>query len=64
MSTRAFLRTAGVIFGLVSLLHLLRLLLGWDAVIGGWSVPAWYSWLAAALGAYLSYTAFKLAKPE
>lgn len=62
MSQRVFLKTAGAIFAVIGALHMLRLLLGWEAVIGGWEVPGWVSWLAAAVGGYLSYTAFKLAK--
>ncbi len=63
MSQKTFTAAAGVIFSLVALLHALRLLLNWDAVIGGWSVPVWLSWLALALAGYLAYTAFTLGKP-
>lgn len=62
MSQKTFLKTAGAIFAVIGALHVLRLLLGWEAVIGGWDVPRWVSWLAAALAGYLGYTAFKLAK--
>ena len=62
MSQKAFLKTAGAIFTLVGVLHVLRLLLGWEAVIGGWEVPHWVSGLAAVLAGCLGYTAFKLAK--
>ena len=62
MSQRTFLKSAGAIFALVGVLHLLRLLFGWEAVIGGWDVPQWVSGLAAVIAGYLGYTAFKLAK--
>ncbi len=62
MSQKTFLKTAGTIFAVVGALHVLRLLLGWEAVIGGWDVPRWVSGLAAVLTGYLSYTAFTLAK--
>ncbi len=62
MSQRVFLKTAGAIFAVIGMLHVVRLLLGWEAVIGGWEVPGWVSWLAAALAGYLSATAFKLSK--
>ena len=58
MTQRTFNAVAGVIFTLVAVLHALRLLLGWDAVIGGWDVPGWFSWVALALSGYLAYTAF------
>ena len=62
MTQTAFLKTAGMIFAVVGVLHVLRLLLRWDAVIGGWDVPMWVSGLAAVLAGYLAYTAFRLTK--
>ena len=46
MSRRAYLLTTAVIFALIALLHLVRIVFGWSAVIGGWSVPMWLSWVA------------------
>lgn len=62
MSQQTFLKTAGAIFAVVGALHVLRLCLGWGAVIGGWDVPRWVSGLAVVLAGYLSYAAFTLAK--
>lgn len=62
MSRSTFLLTAGGIFSLVAVLHALKLLLGWDAVIGGWDVPRWLSWVALVLSGYLAYSAFNLKK--
>ena len=62
MKQKTFTVTAGAIFTLVAVLHLLRLLLGWEAVIGGWLVPGWVSWLALALSGFLAYTAFTLSR--
>ena len=59
MNQKTFALTTGVVFSLVALLHALRLLLGWDAVIGGWSVPMWLSWVALAVSGYLAYSAFR-----
>ena len=60
MNQKTFVATAGVVFSLVAVLHALRLLLGWEAMIGGWHVPMWLSWLALALAGYLAYTAFRM----
>ena len=60
MNQKTFTLTAGTVFSLVALLHALRLLLGWDAVIGGWTVPMWFSWVALAFAGYLAFTAFKV----
>ena len=60
MNQKTFTFTAGVVFSLIAVLHMLRLLLGWEAVIGGWHVPLWLSWLALAVSGYLAYTAFNV----
>ena len=62
MNRKRFTLAAGVVFSLVAALHLLRLVFGWDAVIGGWNVPLWISWAAIAIAGYLAYTAFTLEK--
>ncbi|MBI4356007.1 MAG: hypothetical protein HY597_06145 [Candidatus Omnitrophica bacterium] len=62
MNQKTFTLTAGVVFALVAGMHALRLLLGWEAIIGGWQVPRWVSWPALALAGFLSYTAFTLTK--
>ena len=60
MSQRTFTRVVGVVFLLVTVLHVLRLICRWEVVIGGWDVPMWMSSLAVALSGYLAYTAFRL----
>ena len=35
------LKLAATIFGMVAVLHLLRLITGVTVVIAGWSMPAW-----------------------
>jgi len=54
---------SAVVFGIVSLTHLLRIVLGWSIVVNGWNaVPVWLSWLAFVLTGYLSYSFFNLKK--
>ena len=62
MNQKTFRLTAGAVFLLVAVLHALRLLCGWEAVIGGWSVPLWISWAALAVSGYLAYTAFRVGR--
>ena len=62
MTTKSFALTAGAIFSLISLLHLLRIIFGWQAVLEGWTVPLWPSWMALLVGAYLAYQGFRLGK--
>lgn len=54
-----YLKTVSVIFALVAILHVLRLVNQWDAIIGGWSVPMWFSIPAFIFAAALSVAGFK-----
>ncbi len=60
MNRSFYLIASGLIFLLVGVGHGLRLLYGWEAVIGGWSVPVWVSWLAVLLGFLMALTAFRM----
>ena len=60
MKPRTFRSVAGAVFSLVALLHLLRLVFHWEAVIGGWTAPMWLSWLGLAVAGYLAYSAFTM----
>ena len=62
MTQKTFSATAGIIFSIIAGLHVLRLLFKWEAVIGGFPVPIWVSWVAIALFGYLACTAFKLGR--
>jgi hypothetical protein len=60
-SEKSFLSIVGVLFGLGAVAHLLRLVMGWPIVLGGWAVPVWVSWLGLLLAGFLAYEAFRLA---
>ncbi len=60
MSQKAFLTVSGTIFGIITLLHALRLLLGWPAHIGTFEVPMWLSWASVAIAGFLAVSAFRL----
>ena len=62
MNQRFFNLIAGLIFLVIAVLHLLRIVFGWSAVIGGWVVPQWVSWLAFLVAGYLAYEGFRLGK--
>ena len=61
MSQRTFTIIASVIFGVVALFHVLRIFFGWPAVIGGWMVPMWLSWIGLVVAGGLSYFGISLA---
>ena len=60
MSKNTYLKTVGLIFLIIAALHVLRLLLGWEGVIGGWELPTWISWAAIVVAGWLSGPGFIL----
>jgi hypothetical protein len=62
MSQHAFLLTAGVMFLLIALGHLLRILFSITFVVDGTPIPMWPSGLAVVVMGYLSYQSLRLAK--
>lgn len=60
MSERSFFLVTAIVFTVVALLHLARLAFGWSASVGGWNVPMWLSWVAAAVTAVLAYLGVRL----
>ena len=62
MSEKTFVAIAAVIFGIVALLHLLRLVMGWSIVIENWSVPMWFSWIGLLVAGALSYFGMRLVR--
>ena len=61
MDQRTFNRVAVAIFAVVALAHLLRIVMGWPVVIGGWTVPMWVSWIGFVVAGGLCYFASSLA---
>ena len=61
MSIKTFSLVAGVIFGIVALVQILRIVLAWDVVIGGWAAPMWFSWIAVLVAGFLSFTGLRFA---
>ena len=62
MNQKTFSLVTGAIFSVIAVLHLLRAVLGWNAVLGSFTVPVWLSWVAFVVAGFLAYSAFKLAK--
>ena len=58
MNRNAYFFLTAMIFSVVGFVHLVRIVLAWDAAIGGWSVPMWVSWLALVVSAALAYFGF------
>jgi hypothetical protein len=62
MSQKAYFKSAGLIFLLIAVLHLLRLVFGWEAVFEGWNVPQWLSAAALVVAGYLAYEGLRLSR--
>ena len=54
-----FTTVAVVVFSLVALLHVLRLLYGWEVIVGGMMIPMWASVLGAVIAALLAVMVFR-----
>jgi len=61
MNQKTFSLLAGLIFLIIAVLHVARSVWGWDAVIGGWQVPMWVSWVAIVGAGFLAYQGLKKA---
>ncbi|MBI4080033.1 hypothetical protein HY414_02300 [Candidatus Kaiserbacteria bacterium] len=59
MNHKTYMQVSTAIFGLVALLHLGRVLFGWEMTIGEWMVPVWASWAGLVVAGFLAYTGYK-----
>jgi len=64
MRQKTFLKTAGIIFLIVGLLHLTRAVLSLEMLIDNFPIPIWASYAAAILIGYMGFQGFKLAKAK
>ena len=62
MNRKSFCLTAGIIFIVIALLHLLRIVNGWKVAIGPWAAPDWISWVALVIAGYLGFEGIRLAR--
>ena len=57
---RSYVIVSAAVFGIYAFFHLLRVVLGWPANVGGWAVPLWLSGLGALWNGGLAIWAFRL----
>jgi len=57
---RTYNLVTATLFLIIAVLHLLRVILGWPARIGGLDIPLWVSWLAILVAGGLAYCGFRL----
>jgi len=53
---------AALAFVIIGIFHLARVFNGWKAVIGGITIPMWFSWLIVFAAFYLAYQMFQMDK--
>lgn len=58
LSVNAFFKVIGVIFFLVGAIHLVRLITGFQIIIGDWQIPVWLSLFGTLIPWYLADNAF------
>ncbi len=62
MSQKTFSLVAGVIFLVIALMHVLRLVLKWEVVVNGRTMPMWVSWVGVLIAGCLAYEDFRLSQ--
>ncbi len=62
MNQKNYLQIVSGLFLVIALFHLLRLVYGWEAVIGGWTAPMWFSWVGLLVAGFLGFQGWKFSK--
>ena len=62
MSHKNYHLITGLVFLVIALLHVSRVLMGWDAVLNGQVMPMWASWVAIVVLGYLGYLGLKMGR--
>ena len=52
---KPFTTLAVVVFTIVAVLHLLRIFMGWEVVVGGTVIPMWASYLGLIIAGGLAF---------
>lgn len=58
-SKKIFIRISGIIFGMVAVLHLLRITTGIQVLIGDFSLPIWVNWMGFFATSFLCFWLWK-----
>jgi hypothetical protein len=59
MDQKAYNAITAALFLIMAVLHLLRIIFGWPAQIGGLGIPPWASWIALIVTGALTYFGFR-----
>ena len=64
MTKDKFICIASYIFLIIGILHIVRLLCGWQVQVGNFMVPMWIYWIEAFIVLYLSFLGSQLLKKK
>lgn len=59
---KPFTKIAVAVFTIVAVLHLTRLLTGWEVIVGGFVVPVWWSGLGLVIAGGLALMVWREAR--
>lgn len=62
MKQKTFNAVTALLFLIIAVLHLARIINGWNAVIGALDVPILASWIALIVASSLAYQGYRLNK--
>jgi hypothetical protein len=58
LNRKTYMTVTATLFLAMGIVHLLRIIFGWQVEIGGLSIPFWASWLAVPIAGALAYFGF------
>jgi hypothetical protein len=58
LDQKTYVTFTATLFLVVALMHLLRIIFGWQVEIGSLSIPFWVSWLGVLVAGALAYFGF------
>jgi hypothetical protein len=58
LNRKTYMTVTATLFLVVAIMHLLRIIFGWQVEIGGLSIPFWVSWLGVLVAGALAYLGF------
>ncbi|OGH21374.1 MAG: hypothetical protein A2958_01055 [Candidatus Levybacteria bacterium RIFCSPLOWO2_01_FULL_38_13] len=64
MKGKGYIQFSGIVFAGIAILHLLRLIFGWQATLGNWVVPMWASIVALVVAGFFALSANVLVKSK
>ena len=55
MTKKFYFLITGILFALITLVHLCRLVQGWEITVHGTIIPIWVSWIGLVISGALAY---------